>query len=232
MSKTGLSGIGLINKNKTHCPHGHELKGVNLVKNLTKKGIRLCRICVNDRQRKLWSINKTKYYELNIEKHRQFVRNWRKRNPGYQKKWYKKNPLKTSNYCKTYALKNIDKVKEKNKRFRDQHPEYLQNWRKNNPRSPKYDDSIDLQLAMNNVRKRDHNTCQWAKCGLTFRQAPIHVHHIFPRSEYPDLAEIEQYMICYCANHHGLWHMYRGDACANLILKSYYRVKEKNVGVI
>lgn len=94
--------------------------------------------------------------------------------------------------------------------------------RKENPRSARRQNgSIEIQIAMNNVRKRDNNTCQWAGCGLTFRQSPIHVHHIFPRSEYPDFAEIEQYMICYCANHHGLWHRMRGDSYSEMILARY-----------
>lgn len=86
-----------------------------------------------------------------------------------------------------------------------------------NPRSNKHY-SIELQSAMSNVRKRDNNTCQWYGCGLTNREAPIHVHHIFPRSEYPELELVEEYMICYCGNHHGLWHRYRGDKCSSLIL--------------
>jgi hypothetical protein len=89
-----------------------------------------------------------------------------------------------------------------------------------NPRSNRRG-SIDLQLAMNNVRKRDHNTCQWQGCNLTFRQAPIHVHHIFLRSEHPELELIEQYMICYCANHHGLWHRMRGDKFSEMISARY-----------
>ena len=96
-------------------------------------------------------------------------------------------------------------------------------WRKNNPRSsPRY--PLEVQLAMNNVRKRDNNTCQWYGCGLTSRQVPIHVHHIFPRSEYPQLELIEQYMICYCANHHGLWHRYRGDNYSELISPRYQEI--------
>jgi len=72
---------------------------------------------------------------------------------------------------------------------------------------------------MNNVRKRDNNTCQWQGCGLTHKQAPVEVNHIFPKSEYPELQLVEQYMICYCLNHHVVWHLYRGDTKAvNLML--------------
>ena len=111
-------------------------------------------------------------------------------------------------YMRIYRQKNKEKINA-----------YARKWDKENPRSRGSNYSIELRLAMNNVRKRDHNTCQWANCGLTHREAPIHVHHIFPRSEYPDLELIEQYMICYCANHHGVWHRYRGDNYANFILR-------------
>ena len=92
--------------------------------------------------------------------------------------------------------------------------------RRNNPRSNR-SGSIDLQLAMNNVRKRDHNSCKWQGCGLTFRQTPIHVHHIFPVSKHPQFELIEQYMICYCANHHGLWHRFNGDSYSEMIPARY-----------
>ena len=99
-------------------------------------------------------------------------------------------------------------------------------WRYANPRSSrKY--SYDLQDAMNNVRIRDNNTCQWYGCGLTFRQVPIHVHHIFPRSEYPELELVEQYMICFCLNHHALWHIYRGDYYGKMILQGKESFLEK-----
>jgi len=93
---------------------------------------------------------------------------------------------------------------------------YDKQYRENNPHSSDHF-SIDLQLAMGNVRKRDNNTCQWYGCRLTHRQAPNHVHHIFPRSEYPELELVEQYMICYCANHHGMFHYYRGDKSHHIL---------------
>jgi hypothetical protein len=93
-----------------------------------------------------------------------------------------------------------------------------------NPRSNR-SASYDLQDAMNNVRKRDNQTCQWQGCGLTFRQAPIHVHHIFPKSEYPDWELVEQYLICYCGNHHAYWHRMRGDPYHNMIYASLEYMK-------
>jgi len=140
-------------------------------------------------------------------------------------------------------LNKID-LNKRGKEYRLNHPEIIQNWRKNNkehikkynevyrqtnPRTRHYQDNIELQIAINNVKKRDHNTCKWYKCGLTHREAPIHVHHIFPRSEYPELELIEQYMICYCANHHGLFHRYRGDVYYRMIKsKSLIELEEES----
>lgn len=76
---------------------------------------------------------------------------------------------------------------------------------------------LELQIAMDNVRIRDNNTCQWHNCGKTSGEASIHVNHIFPRSEYPELELVEKFMICYCADHHRIWHIARGDEYANLI---------------
>jgi len=108
----------------------------------------------------------------------------------------------------------------KKSKYKD--PDYNKKYSKNNPKaSTSY--TLEDQEAINNVKKRDKNTCQWFNCGLTHRQAEIHVHHIFPRSKYPELELIEQYMICYCAFHHGLWHKYRRDQYANLILSHSHK---------
>ena len=72
----------------------------------------------------------------------------------------------------------------------------------------------ELRHAMNNVRIRDNNTCRWYGCNSNKN---VHVHHIFPQSEYPELATIERYMICYCAYHHKVFHDVRGDSAANII---------------
>lgn len=128
----------------------------------------------------------------------------------YQKKYRQENKNKIKKCNQKYYLKNKEKIREKQKIYD-----------KLNPRSRGSNYSIELQTAMVNVRKRDHNTCQWQNCGLTHREAPIHVHHIFPRSEYPTLQLIENYMICYCANHHGMWHRYRGDQNAINFLQQF-----------
>ena len=154
--------------------------------------------------------------------HRQYLQN----HPNYIVNWNNNNNDKLKKYQQKYDRTHKEERREKDKRFRQKHPDYQKEWRKNNPRSsPNY--SIDLQDAMNNVRLRDKNLCQWQNCGVTFRNAPIHVHHIFPRNEYPELELVEQYMICYCANHHWLWHQYRGDPCARL-LKSHSNFEIKS----
>jgi hypothetical protein len=76
------------------------------------------------------------------------------------------------------------------------------------PRSSRHG-SLQEYVAMMNVRLRDKNHCKWYGCNKSIRN--IHVHHIFPRSEYPELREIERYMICYCDQHHKKWHDARGD---------------------
>lgn len=152
---------------------------------------------------------KKKWSKENKEKINLQARNWRKNNPErikqINKRWMIKNPEYHKEYSKNRYMLN-----------RERELERVKKWQMNNPRSNR-SFSYDLQDAMNSVRLRDNNTCQWQGCNLTHRQAPIHVHHIFPRSEYPELELVEKYMICYCANHHGLWHRYRGDNYSNLI---------------
>jgi hypothetical protein len=129
----------------------------------------------------------------------------------YQPLYYQKNKQKILAYGKKHnQLPHVKARRNELERIR----------RRANPKSNRRA-SYDLQDAMNNARVRDKNTCQWAGCGLTFRQVPIHVHHIFPRNEYPDLELIEQYMICYCANHHGLFHRARGDPYSEMIPARY-----------
>lgn len=86
-----------------------------------------------------------------------------------------------------------------------------------NPRSRNKND-LYLEVSMNLVRKRDKNTCKWYNCGKTSKISRIDVHHIFPQSEYPELKYIQEYMLCYCKEHHAIWHKYRGDKYYKLIL--------------
>jgi len=142
----------------------------------------------------------------------------------YRLKYKEKLSIKSKIYHKKHSqIPEVRKHKAEYGKIHSQIPEVKARKkelerirRKNNPKSNRRA-SYDLQDAMNNVRQRDKQTCQWQGCGLTFREAPIHVHHIFPRNEYPDLELIEQYMICYCLNHHWMWHKYRGDNYAKLL---------------
>ena len=68
---------------------------------------------------------------------------------------------------------------------------------------------------MKTLTKQEYQR-QWYGCGLTNKEAIIHVHHIFPRKEYPELASVEQYMICYCWEHHNLWHKKRRDVVKHI----------------
>ena len=158
------------------------------------------------------------------------------------KEWRIKNPLKLKKLRRQYQQKHRLEINEKEVAKRAKNPEkYRLRDRKKYWKNPEVHKarfrrwkkkigytnsgswaSIELQIAMNNVRKRDSNACQWQDCGLTQREAPIHVHHIFLRSEYPELELIEKFMICYCANHHGLWHRYRGDKVANIMTPKGY----------
>jgi len=138
-----------------------------------------------------------------------YVKNWQKTNPNKIKDYLKRSKIKR----KIQMQKNYQRQKLLNpekKRERDR------KWKKENPRSGNHV-SYELQEAMLNVRIRDKNTCQWAKCGLTNKEARIDVHHIFPKNEYPDLELVEQYMICYCSFHHRSWHKSRGDSYAEMI---------------
>jgi len=96
-------------------------------------------------------------------------------------------------------------------------------YKRYNPYSPRHG-SLEEFIAMNNVRKKYFNTCQWYKCNRTPLNMIIDIHHIFPVSEYPNLRYREEYMIPYCIEHHAKWHKYRGDYCHKMIesrLKRY-----------
>lgn len=46
------SAMASLNRAKTHCPHGHEFSGNNLLPTLLRKGARRCRECHNNARRK------------------------------------------------------------------------------------------------------------------------------------------------------------------------------------
>ena len=75
-----------------------------------------------------------------------------------------------------------------------------------------------LFIAENNVKKRDNWSCRWYGCKRSkYNHNTIHVHHIFPISEYPELKYREEYMICYCKEHHREFHEKRGDRCYSFL---------------
>lgn len=159
-----------------------------------------------------------KRYWNNPEKYRLQIQERRIKNPDkykqYQKTTYdrlRKDPIrlaKRKEWRNAYLERNRERIKEKRRI-------YLLN----NPRSATHR-PLEVRWAMNRVRKRDKNTCQWYGCRLTNKQTLIQVHHIFPISEYPQFDQVEEYMICYCKEHHAKWHEIRGDSSHHLIRNS------------
>jgi hypothetical protein len=88
-----------------------------------------------------------------------------------------------------------------------------------NPRNLEHDD-LFMFIAKYNVRIKYNHKCQWYNCNRTPLDMEIHVHHIFPKNEYPELKYIEEYMITYCKEHHSYWHKMRGDYYYKLIYHS------------
>ena len=152
-----------------------------------------------------------------------YTRMWRYNDPDFVKIVRMENPkCKIQNCNGKYLGKGYCGshyyffLKKPDPEYRKRVYEYNKIWLKTYPRTRRHH-SFELQLAMNNVRKRDNNTCQWYGCDLTYKETTIQVNHIFPISEYPELELIEEYMICYCKKHHALFHGYRGDSCASML---------------
>lgn len=158
--------------------------------------------------------NNSEYYKNNKEILALKNKQWRENNQDKIQKYNEENRMKRRLQAKEYRLKNKEKIKAYRKEF-ESRPEriaYRKKWNRENPKSRCSSYPLELEISMNNVRKRDNNTCQWYGCGLKAREGiPIDVHHIFPRSEYPELELVEEYMLCYCLNHHVMFHKYRGD---------------------
>jgi len=111
--------------------------------------------------------------------------------------YFYKHRAELNKHSLEYYYKNRERLLQYNR-------EYLKKYPRSSPELP-----YDIREAMNRVKKKQNNTCQWYECGLTNRETIIQVHHIFPQKEHPDLATNEQYMICYCWEHHNLWHKKR-----------------------
>lgn len=167
---------------------------------------------------------------LRIIKRKEYLEKRKKDDKKYYLKTRERQLIYKRNHGKEYYQKNKEKIRIWQKKhsqlpeIKARRAELARIRRRNNPQSNR-SIPLDLQFVMNQVRIRDKNTCQWQGCGLTFKQSPIHVHHIFPRSEYPELEHIEKYMICYCANHHGMFHRYRGDHYSEMIKPRYQELR-------
>ena len=181
----------------------------------------------------LWRQQQKERAKINKRKHKEKyylkTKLWHQSHPENRKKSNKKYNLKNKEkihrYHKNYYNKYKEKIKHNNNDWywnRGGREKAFKRYEKN-PKSTWRSEYPELLEAIENVRKRDHNTCQWQGCHLKYQRGitSIEVHHIFPRSEYPDFELIEQYMICYCANHHGLWHRMRGDRYSEMIPARY-----------
>ena len=196
----------LINKQKTHCKRGHEFTPENT--RIDKNGKRICKECKRLTANDIYHNRGGKDYQSNWQKNNpdkvsEYNKDFRDNNPEYSTNWNRKNPQSR----KAINKRHEDKPERK---------AYVKNWQRLNPRSGT-DRPLDVRESMMNTRIRNKNTCQWYGCGRTPKQMSIAVHHIFPIEEYPDLASVEQYQICYCAEHHYLWHKARGDDCQHVL---------------
>ena len=206
-----LRGATKTNSLKTHCPRGHELTGDNLSKHFLKQGKRACRICLNAQARIKLSTPESKQYRLdwqrkNKDKVSKYNTEWNKDNrKEYSKKWDRENKQ---------ARKEIYKKHEAKPERKAYHKQY----NRDNPRSTSAM-TIEEQIAMKNVRAKQKNTCQWAGCGKTHKETSIHVHHILSREDHPELCATERNLICFCIDHHILYHLKKGDMDAVYILE-------------
>jgi hypothetical protein len=156
--------------------------------------------------KRIWRINNMEKVKAQKKKDgaKYYLTNKEKLLPGKRKQgkeYYQKNRDRIRAYHKARSqLPHVKARKAELARIR----------RRENPQSNR-SDSLELQFAKNRVRLRDGNKCQWQGCVMDFRQSRIDVHHIFPKSEHPELELEERFMICYCVSHHAYWHMMRGD---------------------
>lgn len=177
-----------------------------------------------------WRIDNEKhiseYNEKNKEHHKLANIDWKKRKRENEPEYFKERERKSNKRCMEryhndpiYRQKQLDRIRIYREKNREHVNKLKRIWARNNPGSSRgrYGDDIELLLAMNNVRIRDDNSCQWYNCTETYKTTTIHVNHIFPQKEYPQYKYMENYMICYCVNHHAQWHKARGDYYWKLI---------------
>jgi len=159
------------------------------------------------------------HYKKNRDKVLKRTRDYQKQNREQikiQKREYRKRTKER--YMKwriQYYKKNKEKLLEKGRQYyRDNKEKILKRceiYRKNNPKAGGGGDNIEMRITMALRKRLDNSTCQWYNCGKTGKDTTIDVHHIFPKSEYPQYSIKLEYMICYCRWHHYLWHKSRGD---------------------
>lgn len=163
----------------------------------------------------------------NRDKARKYSREWHREHPEWSKEWDANNPEKRKEINKKHEQKPERKAykRMKDMEYYHKNPEkYLarmEKYRKENPRSGAGLPYEEVESMME-TRIRFKNTCKWYACGLTSKETSIHVHHIFPKEEYPELACISKYQITYCKKHHAEFHRARGDKYWKWILGRKY----------
>lgn len=182
----------------------------------------------SEKSRILHRLNSAKYYLRHKDRCRESTKQYIQRNPekrkesynNSQRKAFKNNPEMFRTRWRLWRRNNPEKIKQYNynsywkdpelnkRRTRQWYDkkglEWYREYRKENPTSGHKDPMTTR--AMNQARKRDKNTCQWANCDKTFRECSIHVHHILPCSKYPQFAASDWNLICYCVDHHITYH--------------------------
>lgn len=214
-----------INKEKIHCKYGHLLPNVK-----NKEGKRICKECKRLLAREL----------RRTQAHKDYQSNWKKENPqktsGYSKKWRQKNPNYFKEYDKTHPeqYKQRQKKHEKKPERKQYHRDWSRNKYKNNPefraevsrrseeyrlKFPRSSGETPQEFEAKNLRRAlDENRCQYVIddtgviCGVKHsKKMWVQVHHIKPKSQYPELmADIDNLMTV-CIFHHGLDHFNKGQ---------------------
>lgn len=167
-----------------------------------------------------------KYVLLHPDRRTQSTKKYYHTNTSLCKLRKRNSILKKPDYYKAYSRSKYLEVKDT--------PEYKlqqKTYRKTHPHSNSHY-PLEMRFAMNNVRLRDKNTCQWSGCGLTSNEIEIHVHHVFPKHKYPEFGLIEKYMVCYCIKHHIKFHEARGDIQAVVVLSNQLKYQEKRRMVV
>ena len=218
----------VLNSQKTHCPKGHPLEEGNLAVSELKIGKRACRICRNERNRINEQKPERKKYKLewnskNLDKLRGYSKKWRLTNPEKAKQWDKDHPEQ---------LKARQRKHEKNpKRIA-----YRQEWQKSD-----YETNPEKTLQKNmrqfeklgkvlDLSSREYKRAiqAWSKtvkknnleCAICGTKKNLKSHHIFYKSNYPQMSLMKNNGLVLCREHH-----YEAHGI-NLKSKTYYFYKK------